>query len=69
MIKEIASYQTPDGQFFKTKQEAMAHLHRETYRSRAEEYATSKGLAGANKTRAVNIIADYCAFEEMSESE
>lgn len=66
-IAEIPSYRTPDGAIFQTRQEALAHLHRETYRSRAEEFANARGLEGANRTRAVNIIADYCVFEEMEE--
>lgn len=67
MIEEVKSFRTPDGQFFASKQEAMIHMHRKAYLERAEAFAEAKGLEGASKTRAINIIADYCAFEELEE--
>lgn len=68
-IEEVPSYRTPDGKVFSTKEEAILHTKRESYRAQAEIYAAKRGIEGAaNKTRAVNTIIDYCAFEELQES-
>lgn len=68
-IEAVQSYRTADGKVFATKREALMHTHREAYRKRAEEFADSVGLEGATKTRAVNIVIDYCAFEELADAE
>jgi hypothetical protein len=66
-IQEVQSYRTPDGQIFTSKKEAMAHIHKEAYRGRAEAYADDRKLEKASRTRAINIILDYCAFEESQD--
>lgn len=66
-IQEVPSFRTPDGQIFSSKKEALAHLSKETYRDRAEAYADDRKLEKAARTRAINIILDYCAFEESQD--
>lgn len=64
-IEAVQSYKTPDGKIFLSKEDAIAYTHRELYRERAEAYTTHRKIEGPNKTRTVNTIIDYCAFEEV----
>ena len=67
---QVSAFRAPDGKVFFSKAEIMAHVNREFYVSRAEEYVkTLPPVHKASHTRIVNTIVDYLGFEAAEEAE
>ena len=64
-VKTVQTYQTPDGQFFTTEAEALRHIAKAKFASRADAYINAhEDWANGSAGRARNIICDFLAFEE-----
>ena len=65
-ITPFQGFRTPDGKVHTTEADARAHLNRETYVKAATAYADARSIPpeGPNRTRVINVIVDYLAYEE-----
>ena len=64
-IKRVETFQTPDGTYFTSEQEALVHLAKAKFNERIDAYIASKGEQPKGTAgRARNIIADFLAWEE-----
>jgi hypothetical protein len=65
-IQAVQTFKTPDGKFFSTEREALAHMARGKFSQRAQAFVDAQeDWKLASKTRAANVICDFLAWEEQ----